>query len=210
MALRVVGGEEEEMPSARVLVNNQNTVRATVTLPNSPPRALQKRATGDSAYAQLKREIRPATGRTRKDFTGFTETSPLLKNTKHIPGILREDVHPHLDDVYQRVMRRLQRKANYQEIGAPLSLCSLGSLTIQTRREAERRTNGTRKIPSTRVNHYFHPAPQPKVGVQGTSSWDEAFHHRQRWLKMGMRRRMTPFSCRSSRAPRHCDWLLST
>ncbi|PWV12815.1 hypothetical protein C3747_48g147 [Trypanosoma cruzi] len=119
MALRVVGGGEEEMLSARVLVNNQNTVRATVTLPNSPPRALQKRATGDSAYAQLKREICPVTGRARKDFTGFTETSPLLKNTKHIPGILREDVHPHLDDVYQRVMRRLQRKANYQEIGAP-------------------------------------------------------------------------------------------
>ncbi|EKF37622.1 hypothetical protein MOQ_002183 [Trypanosoma cruzi marinkellei] len=166
MLLPVVRGEEEEaVRSSRVLVNNQNTLRATVTIPKAVPRERQNRVTGDSAYAQLKREIRPTTGMSRKDLTGVSEMNPILQNTKHIPGILREEVHPHLDDVYQRVMRRLQRKVNYQDIGAPPLAVQFGIIDDTDEERGREKNEWDSEDPLNSGHSLLSASTAPKSGT---------------------------------------------
>ncbi|ESL10281.1 hypothetical protein TRSC58_01989 [Trypanosoma rangeli SC58] len=103
----------------RIFVNNQNTPFATVTLPSPRSHERQKPSAFDGAYADLKRDMLTSSakgGNYRTDVAGFTSIG---RNANNVSGIMREDVHPQLEDVYQRVMRRLQRKANYDEIGCP-------------------------------------------------------------------------------------------
>ncbi|KEG09921.1 hypothetical protein DQ04_04441030 [Trypanosoma grayi] len=110
MPMVALGDEEEEQ---RVFVNNQNTRTATVTIPTSPMRRSQVRAKG-GAYAELKRGAQRAnTG------DGCNVKVATKSSIKGSGGIRRSEVHPQLEDVYQRVMRRLQAQANYEEIGLP-------------------------------------------------------------------------------------------
>ncbi|RNF04549.1 hypothetical protein TraAM80_05147 [Trypanosoma rangeli] len=103
----------------RVFVNNQNTPFATVTLPSLQPDERQKPTTFDGAYAELKRDVLASSAKGGNYFMDASGLTSNGRNANTLSGIMREDVHPQLEDVYQRVMRRLQRKANYDEIGCP-------------------------------------------------------------------------------------------
>ncbi|RNF13316.1 uncharacterized protein Tco025E_06346 [Trypanosoma conorhini] len=134
------GRKEVGEATTRVFVNNQNTPFATVTIPTSPPREREKRFLGDSVYAELKRDTFASLGKGDKDSTGVAGLTSLRRNVRNMPGIMMEDVHPQLEDVYQRVMRRLQRKANYDEIGCP-SLAVQFGIVDPTDEERSREKN---------------------------------------------------------------------
>ncbi|KAH9600081.1 hypothetical protein LSM04_001287 [Trypanosoma melophagium] len=118
--------EEDEEEEIRVFVNNQNTRAATVTIPTRTKRR-QTRAI-DSPHAGFKQNVWHLGGGV--NITGKSPASALEdanipnaghkeKGSRATASILQSDVHPHLEDVYQRVMRRLQRRANYEEVRCP-------------------------------------------------------------------------------------------
>ncbi|ORC86114.1 uncharacterized protein TM35_000301540 [Trypanosoma theileri] len=112
--------EEDEEEEVRVFVNNQNTRSATVTIPKLTKRRQTRIGDGFKHSGRNFGGLAMAgQSSSAADDGNKNSSSTEKKNTRATASIVQGDIHPHLEDVYQRVMRRLQRRANYEEVRCP-------------------------------------------------------------------------------------------
>ncbi|KAH8611561.1 hypothetical protein ERJ75_000998600 [Trypanosoma vivax] len=111
---------------SHTFVNNQNTRVATVSLPSFSPRDAHLKRNNE------KDECEDEEGQVHSD-------NVYLQLKRQQAGIGKGNVHPQLETIYNRIMRKLQRRANYDDVGAPPLATQLGvDLMSATSRGSEK------------------------------------------------------------------------
>lgn len=133
--------------SPKVYVNNMNTRHATVGLPNQRPKNNNNKDTwlllrgndGLTDNAEFAGVGRNAGSRLTSDRKPSTSNggAQVAWNRAGVPTTAQgEAVHPNLQDVYSRIMRRLQRQMNYAELPRT-SLAEQYGVDLELQCEAE-------------------------------------------------------------------------
>lgn len=151
----------EDATESKVYVNNMNTRLPTVDIPNRVSKVKHIKNSGHNGASTAEDARHPSKGGPRQmeaEAPTVNSTAPEEEKTILSNG---EDLHQNLESIYGKIMRRLQRELNYEEINRVPLATQFGIVQDENGGMVHRRSQAVVRLSMSDTAEHSDSSPPP-------------------------------------------------